>query len=290
MSTFEIFGLYPEFFIVSIGILGLIIGSFLNVVIYRLPIMMERSWRKECHEFLELEDNPVATATFNLSVPRSCCPFCQEPIRAHQNIPIISYLLLKGRCSQCKHPISVRYPLVELLTGLCSAFIAWHFGFTIDTLFALLLTWALIALSGIDIDHQLLPDTIILPMLWLGLFLSLFNVFTDSHSSIIGALSGYLCLWTVYQLFKLTTGKEGMGFGDFKLLALLGAWLGWQYILVIILLSSLVGAIIGIAMVVLVKHDHNIPIPFGPYLAAAGWLALIWGKDINQLYLGLAGL
>ena len=289
MSAFEIFKLHPEFFIVSIGLLGLIIGSFLNVVIYRLPIMMEHSWRKECHEFLKLEHKQETTTPFNLSVPRSCCPCCKAPIRAHQNIPIISYLLLKGQCSQCKQPISVRYPLVELLTGLCSAMIAWHFGFTIDTLFALLLTWSLIALSGIDIDHQLLPDTITLPMLWLGLFLSLFNVFIDSHASIIGAVSGYLSLWIVYQLFKLTTGKEGMGFGDFKLLALLGAWMGWEYIPVIVLLSSLVGAVVGIAMMILVKHDRNIPIPFGPYLATAGWIALIWGNEINQLYLEQAG-
>lgn len=290
MSTLELFEQYPEFFTISIGVLGLIIGSFLNVVIYRLPIMMQRSWRKECHEFLELEHDQIEPNPLNLSIPRSSCPHCNQPIRAHENIPVVSYVLLKGQCAHCKHPISIRYPFVELLTGLCSAWIAWHFGFTIDTLFALLLTWSLIALSGIDIDHQLLPDSIMLPILWLGLFLSLFNIFADSHSSIIGAVSGYLLLWTVYQLFKLTTGKEGMGFGDFKLLALLGAWIGWQYLLTIILLSSFAGAIVGIAMVVLVKHDRNIPIPFGPYLAAAGWIALIWGNDINQIYFGLAGL
>ncbi len=290
MSLLEIFSSYPELFIVSIGLLGLIIGSFLNVVIYRLPIMMEKSWRSECQEFLEIKNDHDAAEKFNLSVPASSCPNCNQAIRAYQNIPVISYLFLGGRCANCKHPISIRYPLVELLTGLCSAVIAWHFGVTIDTLFALLLTWSLIALSGIDIDHQLLPDSITLPILWLGLFLSLFEIFTDSHSSIIGAVSGYLFLWIIYQLFKITTGKEGMGYGDFKLLALLGAWMGWQYTLTVILLSSLVGAVVGISMIVLVKHDRNIPIPFGPYLAAAGWITFIWGDPINQLYLNLAGI
>jgi leader peptidase (prepilin peptidase)/N-methyltransferase len=290
MSLLEIFSLYPELFIVSIGLLGLIIGSFLNVVIYRLPIMMEKSWRSECQEFLEIKNDHDSAEKFNLSVPASSCPNCNQAIRAHQNIPVISYLFLGGRCANCKHPISIRYPLVELLTGVCSAVIAWHFGVTIDTLFALLLTWSLIALSGIDIDHQLLPDSITLPILWLGLFLSLFEIFTDSHSSIIGAVSGYLFLWIIYQLFKITTGKEGMGYGDFKLLALLGAWMGWQYTLTVILLSSLVGAVVGISMIVLVKHDRNIPIPFGPYLAAAGWITFIWGDPINQLYLNLAGI
>lgn len=293
MSTLALFSSNPKLFIITIGLIGLTVGSFLNVVIYRLPIMMKRTWRKDCQEFLASElvtKQDQANEKFNLSVPRSHCPYCNHPIRAYQNIPIISYLLLKGRCGDCKKSISIRYPIVELLTGVCSGIIAYHFGFTIDTLFALILSWSLIALSGIDIDHQLLPDAITLPILWLGLFLSLFDIFTNSHASIIGAVLGYLSLWTVFQLFKLITGKEGMGYGDFKLLALLGAWVGWQYVLTIVLLSSLVGAVIGIAMMMLVKHGLNVPIPFGPYLAAAGWLSFIWGNDVNQFYFNFTGL
>ncbi len=266
------------------------VGSFLNVVIFRLPVMMNRSWRKECREYLELEPEQQDGEPFNLVVPSSHCPHCHSKIKPYQNIPVVSYLLLGGKCAECGQPIALRYPLIEAFTGVCSAIVAWHFGYGVPMLFALLLTWCLIAASFIDIDHQLLPDSIILPTLWLGLLLSLFSVYTDSASSIVGAIAGYLSLWTVYQLFKLTTGKEGMGFGDFKLLALLGAWLGWQYLPLIILLSSLVGAVIGIAMIVTVKQDRNTPIPFGPYLAAAGWLALIWGDDINQFYLRATGL
>ena len=272
------------------GILGLLVGSFLNVVIYRLPIMMQRGWRQECSAFLELDQPAPDNEPFNLVFPLSHCPHCNAAIKPYQNIPVFSYLFLKGRCAQCNSPISLRYPVIEAFTGICSAIVAWHFGYSAETAFALLLTWSLIALSGIDIDHQLLPDSITLPMLWLGLFLSLFTLFTNSHSSIIGAMAGYLCLWLVYHAFKLITGKEGMGYGDFKLLALFGAWLGWQYLPLIILLSSLVGAVVGLSMVALVKRDKNIPIPFGPYLAAAGWIALIWGDRINQLYLSAAGL
>ena len=280
----------PNLLIFSVLILGLMIGSFLNVVIYRLPVMMEREWRKECREFLELEPEPEQqdSEPFNLVFPLSHCPHCRHNIKPYHNIPVLSYLLLRGKCAQCGQPISLRYPILEAFTGLCSAIVAWHFGYGLNMFFALLLTWGLIAASFIDIDHQLLPDSILLPTLWLGLFLSLFSVYTDSASSIIGAIAGYLSLWTVYQGFKLATGKEGMGFGDFKLLALLGAWLGWQYLPLIILLSSLVGAII--AMIVLIKRDRNAPIPFGPYLATAGWLALIWGDDINRLYLNAVGL
>lgn len=271
-------------------IIGLLIGSFLNVVIYRLPVMMERGWKKECTEYLELENTEESNEVFNLIAPLSRCPHCNTAIKPYHNIPIISYLLLQGKCSECKSHISLRYPLIEAFTGITSAVVAWHFGYSIEMLFALFLTWSLIALSFIDIDHQLLPDSINLPMLWLGLFLSLFLIYTDTHSSIIGAIAGYLSLWIVYHLFKLVTGKEGMGYGDFKLLALFGAWLGWQYIPLIVLLSSLVGAVIGISMIILVKRDHNIPIPFGPYLAAAGWLALIWGDQINGLYLNYIGM
>jgi len=280
----------PELFTLLILTIGLLVGSFLNVVIYRLPVMMAIGWKKECKEYLEIEETETSNEPFNLMVPLSRCPSCKAPIKPYQNIPVLSYLYLKGQCANCKTHIALRYPLIEAFTGLTSAIVAWHFGYSIATLFALLLSWSLIALSFIDIDHQLLPDSITLPMLWLGLFLSLFSVYTDTDSSIIGAIAGYLSLWTVYQLFKLTTGKEGMGYGDFKLLSLFGAWLGWQYLPLIILLSSLVGAVIGISMIIFTKKDRNIPIPFGPYLAAAGWLALIWGDKINALYLNAVGL
>ena len=279
----------PYLFTGLIGIIGLLVGSFLNVVVYRLPIMLQSSWRKECLEYLQMEaeeeDEP-----FNLSLPLSRCPHCQSPIKAYQNIPVISYVFLKGQCANCKQPISLRYPLIELLTAITSIVVAWHFGYSVEAGFALLLTWVLIALSFIDIDHQLLPDNITLPVLWLGLFLSLFDLYSGIHASVIGAITGYMVLWLVYQAFKLVTGKEGMGYGDFKLLALFGAWLGWQALPLIILLSSLVGAVIGITMMIVVKRDHNIPIPFGPYLAIAGWIALLWGHEINQLYLASAGL
>ncbi len=279
----------PYLLTALVTILGLLIGSFLNVVIYRLPIMMQREWEQECRAFLEIESQEI-DETFNLSVPLSRCPFCNTPIKPYQNIPVLSYLLLKGRCAACAHPIAIRYPLVEALTALLSAVVAWHFGDSPQTVFALLLTWVLIGLSFIDLDHQLLPDTMVLPMVWVGLFLSVLGVYTDSFSSIIGAIAGYMTLWLVYQVFKLLTGKEGMGYGDFKLLALFGAWLGWQYLPVIILLASLVAAIIGVTMILLGKHDRNNPLPFGPYLAAAGWIALLWGGDFNRLYLTAAGL
>jgi leader peptidase (prepilin peptidase)/N-methyltransferase len=288
----------PPFFPALIFVIGLLVGSFLNVVIFRLPIMMQRGWRKECLEFLRqspdsesgiiegcIKEPIAADEPFNLIFPLSRCPHCHAPIKPYQNIPVVSYLFLKGKCARCHVPISPRYPLVEAFTAVTSAIVAWHFGYDVETPFALLLTWSLITLGFIDFDCQLLPDSITLPALWLGLFLSLFGLFTDSHASIIGAIAGYGTLWIVYHLFKLATGKEGMGYGDFKLLALLGAWLGWQYLPLIILLSSLVGAVVGVAMVVLVKRDHTIPIPFGPYLAAAGWLALLWGPDLNQFYL-----
>lgn len=285
-----IFQSSPELLTFLIFIIGLLIGSFLNVVIYRLPVMMEAGWKKECLEYLKLENTETDNEPFNLMVPLSRCPGCNTAIKPYQNIPVISYLFLKGKCAECKTHISLRYPLIEAFTGIVSAIIAYHYGYSLEMLFALILTWSLITLSFIDIDHQLLPDSINLPLLWLGLFLSLFSIYTDTYSSIIGAIAGYLSLWTVYQLFKLATGKEGMGYGDFKLLSLFGAWLGWQYLPLIILLSSLVGAVIGISMVVLTKKDHRTPIPFGPYLAAAGWLALLWGEQINTLYLSTMGM
>ncbi len=289
MTIIALLKQFPLILTSIVFILGLLVGSFLNVVIYRLPVMMNRAWRKECLDYLEMESD-TEQSPFNLSVPHSHCPKCKAPVKPWQNIPVLSYLLLGGKCHHCKTPISIRYPLIEAFTAVLSAIVAWHFGFSPVLLFALGLTWVLIALSFIDIDHQLLPDQLTLPTLWLGILLNVFNLFTDLESSVIGAMAGYLILWSIYQLFKLFTGKEGMGYGDFKLLALLGAWLGWQYLPLIILLSSLVGAIIGIAMIVFVKHDHRQPIPFGPYLAAAGWLALIWGNQLNQLYLNATGL
>ncbi|MGR8929124.1 MAG: prepilin peptidase [Gammaproteobacteria bacterium] len=280
----------PALLIFLVCILGLLVGSFLNVVIYRLPLMMQRDWRQDCFSYLQMPVSETPDEPFNLLLPGSRCPACKTDIKAYQNIPVLSYILLRGKCSHCGSSISLRYPLIEAFTGLSSALVAWHFGYGSAMLAALLLTWSLIALSFIDIDHQLLPDTITLPMIWLGLFLSLFSIYTDSHASIIGAIAGYLSLWSIYHLFKLATGKEGMGYGDFKLLALLGAWMGWQCLPMIIILSSLVGAVLGIAMVVFRHHDSSQPIPFGPYLAAAGWLAMIWGDNLNQLYLDAIGL
>ena len=283
----------PIAFIVLVGLLGLIVGSFLNVVIYRLPVMLERSWHTQCSELLDLPEQEIEDNNkqpFNLSVPRSRCPHCGHTIRAIENIPVLSYLFLRGRCANCKSPISIRYPLIEFFTGLLSVIVVWQLGFGWEAAGALVLTWSLIALSMIDYDHQLLLDNITLPFLWLGLFLSLFGLYTDTHSSIIGALAGYLSLWTVYQLFKLFTGKEGMGYGDFKLLAMLGAWMGWQMLPIIILLSSLVGAVVGISLIIVAGRERSKPIPFGPYLAAAGWIALLWGKQLTALYLTIAGI
>jgi leader peptidase (prepilin peptidase) / N-methyltransferase len=275
-------------------VLGLLLGSFLNVVVYRLPIMMERAWRLQCQELSGTLKHPASAAekeeSFNLIIPRSRCPHCGHAISALENIPVISYLWLRGRCAGCGKPISPRYPLVELATALLSGITAWHFGFGWAAGAALFLTWALIALTLIDYDHQLLPDDITLPFLWIGLLLSLDGLFTDSTSSIVGAVAGYLSLWSVYILFKWVTGKEGMGYGDFKLLAMLGAWMGWQALPVIILLSSVVGATVGITLILFRGRDRNIPIPFGPYLATAGWLALLWGHDITHRYFMLLGL
>ncbi len=258
------------------------------MVVYRTPKIMEQLWHRECRELMGEE--PLAEKLISLSAPASHCPSCGHSIRPWENIPILSWLLLKGRCSNCAAKISPRYPIVEALTGASSLFVAYHFGISWETLGALLLTWSLISLSLIDFDVQLLPDSITLPFLWLGLLLSLFGIFTDAHSAIIGALAGYLSLWCVFQVFKLLTGKEGMGYGDFKLLAMLGAWLGWQYLPQIILLSALVGAVVGLSLILIRGRDKNIPIPFGPYLATAGWISLIWGDAINHAYLIWSGL
>ena len=282
-NTILFFQELPWSFYGSIFILGLLVGSFLNVVIYRLPKMMQREWRSDCLEFLE-QPEEKEQETFNLVVPRSRCGHCGHQITALENIPIISYLFLGGKCSSCKTPISIRYPLVELFTGLLSIWVALHFGLTLQTGFALLFTWALIAASGIDIGHKLLPDNITLPLMWLGILLGFFGVFVDLETSVIGAMAGSLSLWSVYIVFKVITGKEGMGHGDFKLLAMLGAWMGWKMLFVIILTSSLVGAIVGISMILLKKTSRATQIPFGPYLAAAGWISLLYGEKLNRLY------
>lgn len=274
------------------GILGLLVGSFLNVVILRVPQMLERQWRSHCAE-LQQEDQPsaaVAEEPFNLITPPSHCPKCHHRISARENIPLLSYLFLRGRCAACGTTISPRYPLIEAACAALSMVAIWHFGFGWEGAAALLLTWALIALSVIDFDHQLLPDNITLPFLWLGLSINLFALFTSLESAVIGALAGYLSLWSVYQLFKWITGKEGMGYGDFKLLAMLGAWLGWQYLLPIILISSVVGAVTGLTLITLRGRDKNIPIPFGPYLAIAGWIVLLWGEQITSAYLTWMGI
>ncbi|HEC06622.1 MAG TPA: prepilin peptidase [Thiolapillus brandeum] len=278
----------PALFIGTVLVLGLLVGSFLNVVIYRLPLMMEQDWRAQCSEYLG--ETPAEESPLTLAKPASRCPHCGHKIRFYENIPLLSYLWLRGRCSACHAPISIRYPLIELLTGVLSAVIAWHFGFSLQAGAALLLTWALVALSLIDIDRQLLPDAITLPLLWLGLTLSLFPVFVDMRASLIGAMAGYLSLWTIYQLFKLLTGKEGMGFGDFKLLAALGAWLGWQSLPLVVLLSSAVGAFLGVTMIVIQKRHRAQTIPFGPYLAIAGWITLLWGTQISDTYLRWYGM
>ena len=277
---------YPILFLGTLFVFGSLIGSFLNVVIYRLPVMMQREWRNDCLEFLE-QTPAVEEERFNLSVPRSRCGNCGHHISALENIPMISYLLLGGKCRGCKTHISLQYPLVELFTAIISVVVGWHFGVSLQTLAALLLSWCLIAASGIDIGHKLLPDNITLPLLWLGILLSLFDVFVSLEESVLGAMIGYLSLWSVFMLFKLFTGKEGMGYGDFKLLAMLGAWLGWKPLLVVILTSSMVGAIVGISMILLKKNDRDTQIPFGPYLAAAGWMTLLWGDQLMRFYTNL---
>lgn len=286
------------------GIFGLMVGSFLNVVIYRLPVMMQREWQAQYQEMLAADADTAAadksaaeeTEKFNLVTPASRCPGCGAAVKPHQNIPVISYVLLQGRCAGCGVRISPRYPAIEALTGLLSVLVALHFGFTIECAGALALTWALIALSFIDFDEQLLPDSITLPLLWLGLMLNLLAytpdspLFVGTQSAIIGTAVGYLSLWSVYWLFKLVTGKEGMGYGDFKLLGALGAWMGWQMVPLIVILSAVVGVIAAVGMIVLRGHDRQIPIPFGPYIAAAGFVAMLRGREIIDWYLGISGL
>jgi leader peptidase (prepilin peptidase)/N-methyltransferase len=287
MSLIDFLASHALAFVFCVLVLGLLVGSFLNVVVYRLPLMLERGWKAEAREILGLPGEPAAT--FNLVLPNSRCPHCAHEIRPWENIPLLSWLALRGRCSACKAPISRRYPLVELASGLLSAYVAWHFGVGWQCAAMLLLTWALLAASLIDADHQLLPDVIVLPMLWLGLIVNSHHLFASLPDALWGAVAGYLSLWSVYWLFRLVTGKEGMGFGDFKLLATLGAWGGWQILPLTILLSSLVGAVLGIIILRVRGDAHGTPIPFGPYLAIAGWIALLWGDQITATYLQFAG-
>ncbi len=293
MSLPELLQASPLSFVIVCAVLGLMVGSFLNVVIHRLPKMLEIGWRQQCAELSgaappsHAEGEPVHIAPYNLIVPRSACPHCNHAISAWENIPIVSYLLLRGKCRGCGAAISPRYPIVEAVSGILCGFAAWHFGYGTAAVGALLLIWALLALTAIDFDTQLLPDDITLPLLWAGLLFNLFGIYTDLAGAVLGAVIGYLSLWAVYWLFKLTTGKEGMGYGDFKLLAAMGAWLGWQMLPLIILLSSLVGAVVGITLIVALKHGRNIPIPFGPYLAGGGLIALFWGPTLTHEYLRL---
>jgi leader peptidase (prepilin peptidase)/N-methyltransferase len=275
----------PHYFTAIAVVLGLCVGSFLNVVIHRLPRILERQWRAECAE-LAGTDAP-SEERYDLVLPRSRCPSCGHGITARENIPVVSYLMLGGKCSSCKTRISPRYPLVEALAGLLSGYVAWRFGFGAVTLGALLFCWAMVALAFIDLDTFYLPDNITLLLLWSGLVFNLFGIFTDLRSAVIGAAAGYLTLWSVFWVYKLATGKEGMGYGDFKLLAAIGAWLGWKALPLVILLSSFVGAVVGIALIVFARHERQMPIPFGPYLAVAGVVALFHGAAINSRYLEL---
>lgn len=290
----ELFTQSPIIFIAVTFAFALIIGSFLNVVIYRLPIMMEREWREQCDEIARAPATDLPKGRFDLIFPGSHCPSCGKKIHAWQNIPVLSYLLLGGHCANCRKSISVRYPAVEILTAALAAVVAWRFGFGWDAVMAIVLTFALVSISLIDIDHQLIPDSIVIPLMWIGLAMSLLHstlgaetLFIAPKDSIVGAMAGYLSLWSVYQLFKMITGKEGMGYGDFKLLAALGAWLGWQSLPMIIMMSAVVGAIVGVSFIVLRRHDRNVPIPFGPYLAAAGWITMLYGETIKSAYLDL---
>jgi leader peptidase (prepilin peptidase)/N-methyltransferase len=293
-SIIEVMQSQLWFYLTTVGLVSLCVGSFLNVVIYRLPLMMQREWQSECRLLLEDEvtNKPTQANTsepFNLVKPNSTCPKCKTAIKPWQNIPIISWLILKGKCASCSHPISIRYPAVEAITALLSLVIAYTFGATEQALLYIVITWALVALTFIDIDHMLLPDQLTLPLVWLALIAAVAGITITPSDAIMGAAFGYLSLWSVFWLFKLLTGKEGMGYGDFKLLALFGALLGWHSLLTIILLSSVVGAIIGIALLSIQGKDKATPIPFGPYLAIAGWITLLWGNQLQSAYFNLIG-
>ncbi|MCK7595847.1 A24 family peptidase [Microbulbifer sp. CAU 1566] len=290
----EYFSSHPALLLSSAFVLGLLVGSFLNVVIHRLPIMMEREYQRDFYSYFEktpsAADQKQLDETFNLVLPHSHCPKCETIIRPWQNIPIISYLLLRGKCGNCDAPISKRYPMVELVTGILTVIVVWQLGFTWQALAGVFFTWALVALTGIDFDKQLLPDSITLPMLWAGLLINIWGVFAPLQDAVIGAIAGYLALWSVFHIFKLVTGKEGMGAGDFKILAAIGAWFGWQVLPMVILLSAAVGALVGILWTLISGRDKNLPIAFGPYLAGAAWIAMLWGEQIMGWYFRVSGL
>ena len=292
MALFELLESSHILFTVLVILLGLLVGSFLNVVIYRLPLIMEQEWRSQCAELFGQSDTAATADKPSLSLwgPRSQCPHCGHLITAIENIPLFSYIRQRGRCAHCQGAISIQYPIIEALSGCLAGIVAWKLGFGWPAAAALLFTWILLAASIIDFRHQLLPDDLVLPLLWLGLLAALFRLFADLPSAVIGAMAGYLSLWSVYQVFRLLTGKEGMGHGDFKLLAALGAWAGWQYLVTIVILSSVVGAIFGLALILFRSRDRQIPMPFGPFLATAGWIALLWGEAINGAYLQWLGL
>lgn len=280
----------PAVFIAVAFAFALLLGSFLNVVIYRLPIMMEHDWREQCAELAEKPTVDLPEGRFNLIVPRSHCPSCGKQIESWQNIPVLSYLALGGRCAQCKQSISIRYPLVEAATATLAAIVAWRFGFGWEAIMAIVLTLMLVPITLIDFDHQLIPDSIVLPLIWIGLGMSLFHplpgsdtLFISSRDAIIGTIAGYLTLWSFYWMFKLITGKDGMGYGDFKLLAALGAWLGYQYLFTIVIMSAVVGAALGIGLIVFRGRDRQVPMPFGPFLAAAGWITMLFGDSLKSL-------
>ena len=287
-EIFTLFEQSPTYFYTCVFILSLMVGSFLNVVVYRLPKMLQKEWYQDCREFLaeEVKDIPEKEfPTLTLSKPASSCPHCQHKIKFYENIPVISWLLLKGKCSACKAPISARYPIVEFITALLSLVVAHHYGASMTALWVIILTWSLISLTLIDLDHMLLPDQLIFPMLWLGLLINIDGAFVPLSDAVIGTVAGYMSLYSIFWLFKALTGKEGMGFGDFKLVAMFGAWFGWQLLPLFILMASCVAAIVGISLIVFKKHQREQPIPFGPYLAVAGWITLLWGNDIWQWYL-----
>ncbi len=292
-NIIQLFEQSPIVFYVTVGIFSLMVGSFLNVVIYRVPKMLEFGWYHECREFLadEVPEKPLRDLKpISLVKPNSTCPHCGHAIKSYENIPVISWLMLKGKCSQCSHKISARYPLIELATAIIGTVVAYHYGVSMMTVWVLLLSFGLICLTMIDFDHMLLPDQITLPLLWLGLLINLNGAIVPIEDAVIGAAAGYMSLFSVFWLFKLLTGKEGMGYGDFKLVALFGAWFGWQLIPLLILMSSAVGAIVGIALMVFKNHQREQAIPFGPYIAIAGWICLLWGQSIWQWYLGQIGL
>ncbi len=288
MGIVEFWSSNAGIYMITVAVLGLLVGSFLNVVVYRLPKMLMRDWRRQAREVLDMPEKQD-TEAFNLMLPNSNCPNCGHEIKPWENIPLLSWLFLRGKCSGCKQGISLRYPLVELACGVLSGVVAWQFGVSWEALAMLLLTWGLLAMSLIDADHCILPDVLVLPLLWLGLILNSFAVFVSLPDALWGAAIGYMSLWSVFWLFKLLTGKDGMGYGDFKLLAMLGAWGGWQVLPLTILLSSVVGAVLGVIILRLQRSSYSKPIPFGPYLALAGWIALIWGDAITSRYLQFAG-